>query len=140
MFAASPFSPRATKATTLYQRVDVDTNVTTANPHKLVAMLFDGLCDSLDRARGAMLANDIQGKGQALGRAVRIIEEGLRAALNQKEGGQLARDLNDLYVYMNTRLTYANAQNDVAAVEECRRLITPIKEAWDAIAPRVNAH
>lgn len=124
----------------MYHRIDVDTNVNSASPHKLVCMLFEGLCDSLDRARGAIQAGDIEGKGAALGKAVRIVEEGLRSALNQKDGGTLAHDLNDLYQYINTRLTWANAKNDLAAIEECRRLITPIKEAWEAIGPQVNNH
>jgi flagellar protein FliS len=138
MFAQLASSPRGAGA--MYRRIDVDTGVNAASPHKLVAMLFEGLCDSMDRARGAILEGNHEAKGQALGRCVRIVEEGLRASLNLQEGGSLARDLNDLYAYVNSRLTYANAKNDVAAIEECRRLVTPLKEAWDAIAPQVNNH
>ena len=138
MFAQLASSPRGAGA--MYRRIDVDTGVNAASPHKLVARLFEGLCDSMDRARGAILEGNHEAKGQALGRCVRIVEEGLRASLNLQEGGSLARDLNDLYAYVNSRLTYANAKNDVAAIEECRRLVTPLKEAWDAIAPQVNNH
>jgi flagellar protein FliS len=133
-------APSQRQASAVYHRIDVDTGVNTASPHRLVCMLFEGLCDSLDRARGAMAAGDIEAKGAAISKAVRIVEEGLRSALNQKDGGALAHDLNELYQYINKRLTYANAKNDVAAIEECRRLITPIKEAWEAIGPQVNNH
>ena len=96
MFAQTATPQRQFSA--LYRRIDVDTGVNNASPHKLVCMLFDGLCDSMDRARGAIAAGDVVAKGQALGRAVRIVEEGLRSALNLKEGGALANDLNDLYL------------------------------------------
>jgi flagellar protein FliS len=138
MFAQTATPQRQFSA--LYRRIDVDTGANNASPHKLVCMLFDGLCDSMDRARGAIAAGDVVAKGQALGRAVRIVEEGLRSALNLEEGGALARDLNDLYQYINARLTHANLKNDVAAIEECKRLITPIKEAWETIGPQVNNH
>jgi flagellar protein FliS len=68
---------------------------------------------------------------------VRIIEEGLRAGLNMKDGGELARVLQDLYGYINVRLTQANLNSDEAAIAECVGLIQPIYDAWRAIAPPV---
>jgi flagellar protein FliS len=51
-------------------------------------------------------------KGRAIGRAVRIVDEGLRAGLNLEAGGRLASDLHELYGYLNLRLTQANLRND----------------------------
>jgi flagellar protein FliS len=78
-------------------------------------------------------------KGLALGRAVRIVEEGLRAGLDLRGGGPLARDLDDLYRYLTRRLTLANLRDDEAAIDECRRLVLPLQEAWAAIGPGVNS-
>jgi flagellar protein FliS len=36
------------------------------------------------------------------------------------------------------RLTHANLHNDEAALDECVRLIEPIRSAWAAIGPEVN--
>jgi flagellar secretion chaperone FliS len=71
-------------------------------------------------------------------RAVRILEEGLRAGLDLKTGGTLARDLDDLYAYLGMRLTLANLRNDDAALAEVLRLIQPLAEAWKSIAPQVR--
>ncbi len=98
-------------------------------------MLFDGALEAIAQAKGAVAAGDVAAKGQAIGRAVAIVEEGLRAALDQKAGGKVARDLNDLYGYVTRRLTWANLKNDVAALEECVRLLKPVQDAWNAIAP-----
>ncbi len=142
----SPFSqgpaPRngaALRSAVLYSQVGVETRVAGATPHQLVAMLFDGYMEALAQARGAMLQGRLAEKGSAIGRAVRIVEEGLRAGLNLNAGGPLARDLDELYRYLTNRLTQANLRNDAAVLDECRRLMQPLQEAWAAIAPRPGA-
>ncbi|MDO9095513.1 MAG: flagellar export chaperone FliS [Rubrivivax sp.] len=123
----------------LYQQVGVETRLSGANPHQLVAMLFDGFMEAVAQGRGAMRSGDRLAKGMALGRAVRIVEEGLRAGLDMKAGGSLARDLGELYTYLSMRLTMANLRDDEAALDECQRLMLPLQEAWTAIAPGSEA-
>jgi flagellar secretion chaperone FliS len=118
----------------LYQQVRVESKVDGASPHELVTMLFEGFMEAVAQARGAMREQRHEVKGMAIGRAVRIVEEGLRAGLDRRAGGTLARDLDDLYSYLATRLTLANLRNDEAALEECQRLMRPVHEAWLAIA------
>jgi flagellar secretion chaperone FliS len=131
---ASAFSSPGKRQLGAYQQVHVTTGVDGASPHRLVQMLFEGLLDSLARARGAIVHGNVVLKGEEIGRAVRIIDEGLKAGLNVQEGGQLARDLHDLYAYVTVRLTYANLHSDEAAIAECVKLIEPIATAWDEIA------
>ena len=138
---ASP-NPAATvrhAMSNLYTRVGVETSVDAANPHRLVALLFDGLVESIVQARGALQSGQRELKGRAVGRAVRIVEEGLKAGLNLDDGGPLAADLRDLYAYIGVRLTQANVRDDVAALDECQRLIEPLRTAWAAIGPQVGA-
>jgi flagellar protein FliS len=130
------FQARQHRPAMLYQRVHVESQVGgDATPHRLTAMLFDGALESMNRAKGALLARDLQTKGNAVGRAINIIDGGLRAALDPRAGGQLAADLHGLYSYILTRLTQANLNNDVDAIDECIGLLQPIREAWQAIAP-----
>ena len=137
--AASPFSARAPQGfANAYRRVGLETGVESASPHRLVAMLFDGLVESIAQARGAMQSAQVEAKGRAIGRAVRIVEEGLRGGLNATGGGALAADLGELYGYVTRRLTQANLHNDAAALDECQRLIEPLREAWAGIAPQVE--
>jgi flagellar secretion chaperone FliS len=118
-----------------YHQVCMETSVSSASPHQLIAMLFEGLSDALARARGALQAGRIADKGHAIGHAVRIVEEGLRSSLNLTDGGAVAADLNRLYGYVALRLTHANLHNDAAALQECADLIEPVKAAWLAIEP-----
>ena len=120
-----------------YAQVGVETGVTAASPHQLVQMLFDGLLDAVARARGALRERQIDAKGRAISRAVRIVNEGLRSNLNLQQGGGLAADLDKLYGYITLTLTEANLHNDDAKLDECRRLVEPLREAWVGIASNV---
>ena len=129
----SPFAARTQRAT-MYSKVGLETDVHGASPHRLVSMLFDGVFDAMNQARGALQSGNNEIKNRALGRAVRILDEGLKAGLNL-EAGPLATDLRELYAYLCMRLTQANLHNDAAAIEECQRILTPVREAWTAIGP-----
>jgi flagellar protein FliS len=122
-----------------YARVGVETSVNSASAHKLIELLFNGFMDSISLARGAMRAGQIEAKGRAIGRAARIVEEGLKASLNMEAGGRLAEDLDGLYAYVALRLLVANLRNDESALDECVRLIEPLRQAWIAIGPQVEA-
>lgn len=135
MFASSfaNRSPQRQMVGGLYRQVGVETRLSSATPHQLVAMLFDGFMEALAQARGAMRVGEPGAKGMAIGRAVRILEEGLRAGLDLQAGGALAQDLHDLYGYLTMRLTIANLHNNEEALDECQRLMQPLRAAWTAI-------
>ncbi len=118
-----------------YQQVAVASSLGSASPHELVAMLFDGLLESLTIARGALRSGDVATKAREVQRAVRIVDEGLRGSLNLAGGGELAHNLHALYAYLAGRLTLAHLRNDDALFEECVRLVEPVRDAWRAIAP-----
>jgi len=123
----------------LYRQVGISTAVESASSHRLVAMLYDGLLEALAEARGAIASRDIEAKCRALTRAGRIVEEGLRAGLNLEAGGSMGQQLNQLYTYVSGRILQANLKSDVAAIDECRRLIEPLREAWRQIGAQVAA-
>ena len=134
---SSPFAARNQRAT-LYAKVGLETDVQAASPHRLVAMLFDGGFDAMNQAVQAIQAGNVELKGRSLGRAVRILDEGLKAGLNLDQGGPLAEQLQGLYAYASVRLTQANLRDDVEAVREVRRLIEPVRDAWVQIAPATD--
>ncbi len=117
-----------------YRRIAAETSVQGASPHHLVGLLYDALLHSIAAARGALARDDIAAKGVAIGKAVRIIEEGLKAGLNLEQGGDIAANLHGLYAYSVQRLTHANLRNDPAALEEVTQLIEPLADAWKQIS------
>ena len=127
------FSPRSSKSASAYRQVSVQTSVDQATPHNLVEMLFDGLLVAVGSARAAMQRGDIKSKCTQTIIAVRILEEGLKSALNLDQGGELAANLDRLYGYCVLRLTQANARNDDDALAEVARLIEPLAKSWKQI-------
>jgi flagellar protein FliS len=139
MFAPPAMSRNTSNAFAgAYRTIGVETGVDGASPHRLVAMLFEGFGDALAQARTAMSKREIEAKCRAITKAVRIVDEGLRANLDVVAGGKLARDLADLYGYITIRLTQANLRNDPAALDECAALMEPVRQAWAAIDPRAS--
>ena len=127
------FSPANARAMSAYRQVGVQSLVDSASPQQLIKMLFDGLLASINAARGAIERGDINEKVRHIGKAVRILQEGLLSALDREKGGELAGNLASLYEYCTTRLTLANARNDVSMVDEVASLVGTVAQGWTEI-------
>lgn len=126
------------RALASYGDVKVITGVAGADNVQLIQMLFDGLIESLATARGHIERGMISDKSKALARAGRIVV-GLQGALDFDKGGDIARNLNELYSYVTRRLFHVNAHNDLAALTEVHSLINEIREAWAMVPQLVPA-
>ncbi len=116
-----------------YASVGLETGVLAASPHKLILMLFQGASVALSSALVHMKSGDITAKGEAISKAIAIINSGLQASLDVEAGGDLAQQLNALYEYMGRRLLQANLHNNSEYVEEVSRLLGQLSQAWEAI-------
>ncbi len=116
-----------------YNKINLQTSIEGASPHRLIQLLMDGALARLTQAKGHMKANSIAQKGEDISMAISIIG-GLRDSLNHDKGGSMADNLDSLYEYMTYRLMESNLKNDVSIIDEVHGLLTEIKSAWDAIA------
>lgn len=121
--------------TQAYAEVGLESGAMSASPHQLIAMLFDGAHSALVRAAMHIDAGQIALKGQALSKAINIIDNGLKAGLDLDKDGGLAQNLSALYDYMVQRLLQANLHNDADAVRHVTALLDNIAEAWRQIRP-----
>ncbi|MFT6463404.1 MAG: flagellar protein FliS [Halopseudomonas sp.] len=115
-----------------YQTVNVNAQVSEADPHRLIQMLMEGGLQRIVQAKGAMQFNNVQLKGELIGKAIGIIG-GLREALDFAKGGEVAANLDNLYAFMIQRLSIANLKNDSAILDEVAALLRDVKEGWDGI-------
>lgn len=114
-----------------------ETQIKTANQIKLIVMLYDGAI------RHATLALELLPDGHRnydqinrhLTAAQDIVGE-LQASLDFERGGELARNLFSIYSYLNRRLLEANLKKEAAPLEEVRKHLAGLREAWDAISTR----
>ncbi|MES2102194.1 MAG: flagellar export chaperone FliS [Pseudomonadota bacterium] len=138
MFASAAYASAPRQQAGAYQQMHLSTGVEGASSHALVAMLFDGALEAIAEARVALRSGNRQAKGNAICRAAGIVDEGLNARLDLAAGGAIAADLRVLYDYISARLVLANLRDDDAALEECARLLSPVRGAWADIADRAN--
>ncbi len=118
-----------------YAKVGLETSIGAASPHKLIVMLYDGALVAVLSAQTHMKAGNIPAKGAAISKAITIIDNGLRAALDREAGGEIASGLDALYEYMSARLLQANLHNDSDMLAEVHKLLADLRDAWNAIAP-----
>ena len=105
------------------------TSVETASKEKILLMLYEGCIRHLKRCRTAMEAKNYAEKGIYLGKAQDIINE-LSNALNYEVGGDLARQLEGLYLHMFEQTTKANIENDPAKITHCIKLLETLYSGW----------
>lgn len=107
--------------------------VFTASPHKLIEMCLAGALERIAIAKGAMQRGDLGEKARRISAAVAIVEH-LRLSLDIKAGGELVKNLDQLYDYVIRRLTHANGSNEVGTLDEVTALLMQIKSGWDGLA------
>ena len=118
-----------------YAKVGVEIAVETADPHRLVLMLFDGAIVAVATSKNHMADGNIPLKGSNISKAIDIITCGLNASLDIESGGELAERLSALYDYMAQRLLWANLKNEIAPLDEVLNLLNELRSAWAEITP-----
>lgn len=125
-----------------YASVGLETSVAAANPHRLIAMLYEGAELAVRMAIRHTREGDKAKKSLAVSRACSIVTEGLRASLDPQQGGEIAQRLDALFDYMNQRLMLTHMSSDAAPLEEVLGLLQELHGAWKQIgpAPAAQAH
>jgi flagellar protein FliS len=117
-----------------YRAVGVESLASTADPHQLVLMLFNGARAAVAAAKGHLQRKEIAPKCEAISKAIAIVDGGLKASLDLNVGGPMAQSLSDLYAYMGQRLLEANLYNDGQKLDEVALLLEQLGSAWESIA------
>ncbi len=115
-----------------YNVVRNQSGVENASPHRLIDMLFEGLQERITQARGAIQYKNVEMKGSRINSAISIIN-GLRENLNTDDGGEIAENLDGLYVYIQKILAQAHVENNEVLLTEASELIENVHSAWREI-------
>jgi flagellar protein FliS len=112
----------------------LDEEVLTATPLKFVQLLYRGALDSIASARRYLRLGDIRARSRAISKAMGIVTE-LSLSLNQQVGGELSKNLADLYGYVESLLIKANSEQCDPPLAEAERLLATLAEAWESCSP-----
>jgi len=105
---------------------------TTADPGKLVLLLFDGAVRFLTRAKRCLAAGDVGQFAQAVARAQAIIAE-LRNSLDHEQGGEIAENLERLYEFMLLHLSQGMLTKSSKHIDQVLRPLQAVREGFEAI-------
>lgn len=117
-----------------YSKDSLRSELTTADPHRIIQMLMQGALDRIAAAKGHIERNEMAGKSLCISKASAIIVS-LLNSLDHSHAPEVSQNLADLYVYMNDRLNEATITNETKYLEEAAFLLGEIKSAWDQIKP-----
>jgi flagellar protein FliS len=104
-----------------------------ANPLKLVELLYRGALDSIAAAKRYLRSGDIRSRSRAISKAMAIVTE-LALSLNHKDGGEVSRNLAELYGYIEKVLIQANIEQCEPPLTEAERLLSTLLEGWSRCA------
>ena len=108
------------------------TNVTTADPKRLVLMLYEGAIDNLKRAKHLLAEGDYEAKSRCIMRAQNMINE-LMCSLDFEKGGQISANLDALYNYCLRRIMHADLKKDLKVFDEIVGILSELLSAWETI-------
>ena len=121
-----------------YDQVSLDARLAGATPHQLIAMLFEAAHNALLRAKIYFEKGIVAKRCEMIGKAINIIDQGLRASLDHEKGKAIAADLERLYEYISRLLLQANSRGDVARLMEADKLLSEMAAVWDEILPMIQ--
>lgn len=104
-------------------------SVQSATPEKILLMLYEGAMRFIKQALIAIDNKDIAGRGMNIGRAFDIVLE-LNNTLNHEKGGDIAKNLEQLYMFITDQLTKANATGQRKPLEDALKILETLYSGW----------
>ncbi len=113
------------------------TQIDTASPEALILMLYDGALRFITQAEDAFEAKNNEQISNSLLRVQAIITE-LMTSLDKEKGGEIAANLERLYLFFLEKLTDSNLKKDPEPMRQVKPLIEDLRNTW-AEAMKLNA-
>jgi flagellar secretion chaperone FliS len=105
------------------------TAVQSASREKILLMLYEGAIRFMRQALQAIEKKDIAGRGMNIGRAFDIVNE-LNNTLNHEVGGDISKNLEQLYMFVTEQLTKANATGDAKPLSDALGVMETLHSGW----------
>lgn len=114
------------KSAKQYQRQQIET----ASPEEILIMLYEGAIRFLMISKKSLAQKDIQTFHNNLIKTQNIITE-FMSSLDMELGGETAKNLFNLYEYLNYRLVQANIKKDEEMLDEVLDHLRKLKGTWE---------
>jgi len=122
------------RAAMRYATNDVETGVHSSNSQQLIVLLYERLFDHLKIGKKE-LENGRYGI-ESFTKATELIQQGLLACIDYKEGGDIAQSLGAIYEWSLREIINARVTKSPEKIQEVLDVLTPLYEAWISLAPK----
>jgi flagellar protein FliS len=114
-----------------------NTAVQSANREKLLLMLYEGAIRFTKLAIKAAEEKNIAERGMNIGRTFDIVME-LNNTLDHKVGGEIAKNLEQLYMFIMEQLTKANITGTTEPLKACLKVLENLYEGWSQAIEKIK--
>ncbi|MBK7960535.1 MAG: flagellar export chaperone FliS [Bdellovibrionales bacterium] len=104
-------------------------SVQSASREKILLMLYEGAIRFTKLAIKACEEKKIADRGQNIGRAYDIVME-LNNTLDHKIGGEISKNLEQLYVFIMDLYTKANISGDPVHLKSSLKILENLYDGW----------
>lgn len=105
------------------------TSIQSASREKLLLMMYEGAIKFIKLAVVAAEQKQIADRGMHIGRAYDIILE-LNNTLDHRVGGEISKNLEQLYMFITEQLTKANITGDPLYLRNCQKILETLYDGW----------
>ena len=122
------------KVAKAYSEIGLETSVKSSNPRELIVLVFERINDHLALGKEDLL----QGKPaiEAFTKAVDLINLGLLATIDKDKGGDIAKNLEFIYLWVINKIIEARLNKAPEKIDEAMEVLRPIHDGWSALSDK----
>ena len=109
-----------------------NTSVLSASREQILLMLYEAAIKFTKIAIQSAEKKNIAERGKNIMRAYDIVAE-LQVSLDHKVGGDLPRQLDQLYTFMLDQYTKGNVSGDIEALKSCVKILENLYDGWKQV-------
>lgn len=122
------------KSARAYAATEAFTGVNASDPGQLIVLVYQRVFDHLNMGKKALEDGDYG--IESFTKAHDLIQQGLLACLDYETGGEVAQSLGAVYEWSLRELIAARSAKSAERIQEIIDVLTPLYEAWSALAPK----
>ena len=124
------------KALKAYSDSSANTSVSMSTSNELIVLVFEKIFDYLKIGKVALENNKLA--IEEFTKINDLINLGLIASLNREEGGEIAKNLEFIYLWAMSKITEARLTKSHEKIDDVTRVLMPIYESWQSLSKSKN--
>lgn len=110
----------------------IKTDLETQSIPKIISSAYERIIMELKLAKQSIEDKDIKGKIDHIYKAIDMLRV-LRSGLDFEKGGEIAKNLDQIYDFLERHISLGNARNDGKFFDEAIDILNTVKSGWDEI-------